>query len=275
VSPVSPVSIWQNIVPSYRLPPCTPVPSSCLSSNNFKPWQKIFSKLNSEEGQSKRKTVKHTRSQDSHESLDCLHFAMILFRSSSETTIPILTVFLFSWPQLYTFKLRGTKLKAWHQKGWSSRHVHKFLGIIPVCLVRLKYAHKCLEILLVCLDLSRHVQRWLEILKHLWVHPSISANVQLWLDASKMSDVKPGRLLRTYSRQNVDSHWWGRSSHEMILANCWLSNLIDFELIGQSIIAAPRLAANTRLDTEVVCVSFHRCDCHSFGWIDRLILDPD
>ena len=159
------LSIWQNIVPSY-LPPCTPIPLHTTSNLD----KKIFSKTKFR-GRSIRKKNSQTLKPRFPQIWDCLHFAIILFENSSETTIPILAVFLFIWP----FKLRDRKLKAWHRKGWSSRHVHKFLGIIRVCLVRLKYAHKCLEILLVCLDLSRHAQRWLEILKHLWVHPSISA----------------------------------------------------------------------------------------------------
>ena len=69
-------------------------------------------------------------------------------------------------------------------------------------------------------------------------------------------------------RQNVDSHWWGQSSHGLILAllveqsdwfwtdcsinNCW-----------------PAIGRYTRLDTQV-CVSFHSVIV-TFGWIDRLI----
>jgi len=131
------LSIWQNIVPSY-LPPCTPIPLQTTSNLDKK---KHFQKLNSEVGQSKgnqsnieAKIPTNMRLfafcenpvwkfiRDNNSNFDCISFHL-------------------------TFKLRDRKLKAWHRKGWSSRDVHKFLGIFLVCLLRSKHAHKCLEIL--------------------------------------------------------------------------------------------------------------------------------
>jgi len=96
------LSIWQNIVPSY-LPPCTPI----TSSNNFKPWQKkTFSKTKFR-GRSIKEKNSQTLTPRLRKIWDCLHFAIILFENSSETTIPILTVFLFIW--LLSYETESSK----------------------------------------------------------------------------------------------------------------------------------------------------------------------
>lgn len=102
-------SVSASVPCFYLAEHCSLLLSASKHSHSLMPLQttsnlekKIFKKLNSEVGRSKRKTVKRLRShwsQDSDKILDCLHFAIILFENSSEIAIPILTEFLLIWPQ--------------------------------------------------------------------------------------------------------------------------------------------------------------------------------
>ena len=95
------LSIWQNIVPSY-LPPCTPIPLQTTSNLD----KKTFSKTKFR-GRSIKEKNSQTLTPRLRKIWDCLHFAIILFENSSETTIPILAVFLFIW--LLSYETESSK----------------------------------------------------------------------------------------------------------------------------------------------------------------------